>query len=170
MKDERRFICEVVVESIERLIIDGVLKVGQSFFSERRLCEKFGFLRFVLREGLIVLRGRGIIETAQGRDFRVVRFNRVQDISSLIYLFSTQSRTLYDLFDVRVLLEGESVRLAVTLGTQVDFVVIIRCYEKMFVVSENNKEISLIEYAQLDYVFYFVICQVFYNQVLVFTL
>lgn len=28
MKDERRFICEVVVESIERLIIDGVLKVG----------------------------------------------------------------------------------------------------------------------------------------------
>ena len=29
MKDERRPICEVVAESIERLIIDGVLKVGQ---------------------------------------------------------------------------------------------------------------------------------------------
>nr|NSM22796.1 transcriptional regulator GlcC [Serratia marcescens] len=27
MKDERRPICEVVAESIERLIIDGVLKV-----------------------------------------------------------------------------------------------------------------------------------------------
>lgn len=67
MKDERRPICEVVAESIERLIIDGVLKVGQPLPSERRLCEKLGFSRSALREGLTVLRGRGIIETAQGQ-------------------------------------------------------------------------------------------------------
>ena len=57
MKDERRPICEVVAESIERLIIDGVLKVGQPLPSERRLCEKLGFSRSALREGLTVLRG-----------------------------------------------------------------------------------------------------------------
>ena len=56
MKDERRPICEVVAESIERLIIDGVLKVGQPLPSERRLCEKLGFSRSALREGLTVLR------------------------------------------------------------------------------------------------------------------
>ncbi len=83
MKDERRPICEVVAESIERLIIDGVLKVGQPLPSERRLCEKLGFSRSALREGLTVLRGRGIIETAQGRDSRVARLNRVQDTSPL---------------------------------------------------------------------------------------
>lgn len=110
MKDERRPICEVVAESIERLIIDGVLKVGQPLPSERRLCEKLGFSRSALREGLTVLRGRGIIETAQGRDSRVARLNRVQDASPLIHLFSTQPRTLYDLLDVRALLEGESAR------------------------------------------------------------
>ena len=159
MKDERRPICEVVAESIERLIIDGVLKVGQPLPSERRLCEKLGFSRSALREGLTVLRGRGIIETAQGRDSRVARLNRVQDTSPLIHLFSTQPRTLYDLLDVRALLEGESARLAATLGTQADFVVITRCYEKMLAASENNKEISLIEHAQLDHA-----------QVLVFTL
>ena len=60
MKDERRPICEVVAESIERLIIDGVLKVGQPLPSERRLCEKLGFSRSALREGLTVLRGRGM--------------------------------------------------------------------------------------------------------------
>ena len=69
-----------------------------------------------------MLRGRGIIETAQGRDSRVARLNRVQDASPLIHLFSTQPRTLYDLLDVRALLEGESARLAATLGTQGDFV------------------------------------------------
>ena len=154
MKDERRPICEVVAESIERLIIDGVLKVGQPLPSERRLCEKLGFSRSALREGLTVLRGRGIIETAQGRDSRVARLNRVQDTSPLIHLFSTQPRTLYDLLDVRALLEGESARLAATLGTQADFVVITRCYEKMLAASENNKEISLIEHAQLDHAFH----------------
>ena len=150
MKDERRPICEVVAESIERLIIDGVLKVGQPLPSERRLCEKLGFSRSALREGLTVLRGRGIIETAQGRDSRVAR--------------------LYDLLDVRALLEGESARLAATLGTQADFVVITRCYEKMLAASENNKEISLIEHAQLDHAFHLAICQASHNQVLVFTL
>ena len=78
MKDERRPICEVVAESIERLIIDGVLKVGQPLPSERRLCEKLGFSRSALREGLTVLRGRGIIETAQGRDSRVAAANAVR--------------------------------------------------------------------------------------------
>lgn len=170
MKDERRPICEVVAESIERLIIDGVLKVGQPLPSERRLCEKLGFSRSALREGLTVLRGRGIIETAQGRDTRVARLNRVQDTSPLIHLFSTQPRTLYDLLDVRALLEGESARLAATLGTQADFVVITRCYEKMLAASENNKEISLIEHAQLDHAFHLAICQASHNQVLVFTL
>ncbi|HHV8992210.1 TPA: transcriptional regulator GlcC [Shigella flexneri] len=170
MKDERRPICEVVAESIERLIIDGVLKVGQPLPSERRLCEKLGFSRSALREGLTVLRGRGIIETAQGRDSRVARLNRVQDTSPLIHLFSTQPRTLYDLLDVRALLEGESARLAATLGTQADFVVITRCYEKMLAASENHKEISLIEHAQLDHAFHLAICQASHNQVLVFTL
>lgn len=170
MKDERRPICEVVAESIERLIIDGVLKVGQPLPSERRLCEKLGFSRSALREGLTVLRGRGIIETAQGRDSRVARLNRVQDASPLIHLFSTQPRTLYDLLDVRALLEGESARLAATLGTRADFVVITRCYEKMLAASENNKEISLIEHAQLDHAFHLAICQASHNQVLVFTL
>lgn len=170
MKDERRPICEVVAESIERLIIDGVLKVGQPLPSERRLCEKLGFSRSALREGLTVLRGRGIIETAQGRDSRVARLNRVQDTSPLIHLFSTQPRTLYDLLDVRALLEGNRQGLRQRWEPEADFVVITRCYEKMLAASENNKEISLIEHAQLDHAFHLAICQASHNQVLVFTL
>ncbi|XNM76605.1 FCD domain-containing protein [Escherichia coli] len=40
----------------------------------------------------------------------------------------------------------------------------------MLAASENNKEISLIEHAQLDYAFHLAICQASHNQVLVFTL
>ena len=38
----RRQVSDVVAERIERLIVDGVLKVGQPLPSERRLCEKLG--------------------------------------------------------------------------------------------------------------------------------
>ncbi len=40
----------------------------------------------------------------------------------------------------------------------------------MLAASENNKEISLIEHAQLDHAFHLAICQASHNQVLVFTL
>ena len=71
----RRQVSDVVAERIERLIVDGVLKVGQPLPSERRLCEKLGISRSALREGLKVLRGRGIIDTAQGRDSRVAKLS-----------------------------------------------------------------------------------------------
>ena len=58
---DKRQVADVVAERIERLIVDGVLKVGQALPSERRLCEKLGISRSAMREGLRVLRGRGII-------------------------------------------------------------------------------------------------------------
>lgn len=59
-------VADQVAERVERLIVEGVLKVGQALPSERRLVEKLGCSRSALREGLRVLRGRGIIDTEQG--------------------------------------------------------------------------------------------------------
>jgi len=52
---------------LEQLILDGVLKPGQMIPSERRLCERLGISRASLREGLRLLRGKGIIETRHGK-------------------------------------------------------------------------------------------------------
>ena len=62
-------VADVVCERIERLIVDGVLKTGQLLPSERRLTEKLGVSRTALREGLKLLRARGIIKTEQGKGF-----------------------------------------------------------------------------------------------------
>ncbi len=56
-------VADQVAERVERLIVEGVLKVGQALPSERRLVEKLGCSRSALREGLRILRGRGIIDT-----------------------------------------------------------------------------------------------------------
>ncbi|WP_323149607.1 GntR family transcriptional regulator, partial [Pseudomonas oryzihabitans] len=60
-------VAENVSQQIERLVVDGVLKVGQPLPSERRLCDKLGVSRTALREGLGLLRARGIIETRHGQ-------------------------------------------------------------------------------------------------------
>jgi len=166
---ERRQVADVVAERIERLIIDGVLKVGQALPSERRLCEKLGISRSALREGLRVLRGRGIIETAQGRGSFVARLSGGQDTTPLMYLFSSQPRTLYDLLEVRALLEGESARLAALRGTEADFILLRRRYEEMLAAHESE-DTDPREHARLDHAFHLAICEASHNPVLVHTL
>lgn len=169
-RTERIQVADAVAERIERLIIDGVLKVGQPLPSERRLCEKLGVSRSALREGLRALRGVGIIETMHGVGSFVARLSAERDQSPLIHLFGSQPRTLYDLLEVRALLEGEAARLAAMRGTSADFVMIRRHYEDM--VSAQSAEGSLPpeDIARADHAFHRAINDASHNPVLVHTL
>ncbi|UQS92647.1 transcriptional regulator GlcC [Pseudomonas chlororaphis subsp. piscium] len=157
----RHQVADVVCERIERLIVDGVLKTGQLLPSERRLTEKLGVSRTALREGLKLLRARGIIETEQGKGSFVAQLSGQGATSALMHLFSSQPRTLYDLFEVRSLLEGESARLAALRGTDADFVLIGRAYQALLDASAH---------ARLDHAFHLAICEASHNPVLVQTL
>ena len=150
---EKRQVADVVAERIERLIVDGVLKVGQALPSERRLCEKLGISRSAMREGLRVLRGRGIIETAHGRGSFVAQLSGAQDTSPLMHLFNSQPRTLFDLLEVRALLEGESARLAALRGTEADFILLRRRYEEMLA-AHTEESADPREHARLDHAFH----------------
>lgn len=167
---QRRQVADVVAERIERLITDGVLKVGQALPSERRLCEKLGCSRSALREGLRVLRGLGVIETRHGQGSFVARLSAERDVSPLMHLFSSQPRTLYDLLEVRALLEGEAARLAALRGTTADFVMIRRRYEDLVARQGREEQTSAEEHAHLDHAFHRAINEASHNPVLVHTL
>lgn len=160
-----RHVADVVAERIEQLIVDGVLKAGQPLPSERRLVEKLGVSRTALREGLKHLRARGIIETSHGRGSFVSSLTGQPETSPLMYLLGSQPRTLYDLFEVRVLLEAESARLAALRGTKADYVLITRRYEEM--VAAHGTDTSAAEHARLDHAFHLAICEASHNPVLV---
>ncbi|WP_151703967.1 transcriptional regulator GlcC [Nitrincola alkalilacustris] len=166
---EKRHIADVVAGRIEHLILDGILKVGQRLPSERSLSEKLGFSRSALREGLNVLRGRGIIETRQGKGSFVARMMGDAPTTPLMHLFSDHPRTLYDLLEVRALLEGESARLAALRGTEADFIMIRRRYEEM-VAANSRDDVEPQQHAHLDHAFHLAICQASHNPVLVQTL
>jgi len=162
-----RQVAETVAERIERLIVDGVLKAGQALPSERRLTEKLAVSRSALREGLRLLRARGIILTAQGKGSYVAQMSQV-DAGPLVHLFNSQPRTLYDLLEVRSLLEGESARLAAIRGTEADFIMIRRRYEDM--VAAHGQDTDIATHAHLDHAFHLAICEASHNAVLVHTL
>ncbi|WKN21220.1 transcriptional regulator GlcC [Azotobacter vinelandii] len=165
-----RRIADQVAERIERLIVDGVLKKGQALPSERRLVEKLGCSRSALREGLRILRGRGIIDTEQGRGSFVADLNRATDASPLMHLFSSQSRTLYDLLEVRSLLEGESARLAALRATDADLILLKRRYEEMLALDDEPQPSDPREHARRDHAFHLAISEASHNPILVHTL
>ncbi len=160
-----RQVADVVAERIERLIVDGVLKTGQTLPSERRLTEKLGVSRTALREGLKILSARGIIETMHGKGSFVANLTVQPTLSPLMHLFGSQPRTLYDLFEVRELLEAQSARLAALRGTPADFVLITRRYDEML--AAHDKDISASAHARLDHAFHLAICDASHNPVLV---
>lgn len=163
-----RQVADVVAERIERLIVDGVLKARQPLPSERRLVNKLGVSRTALREGLKLLQARGIIETLHGRGSYVASLTGQPQTSPLMHLLGSQPRTLYDLFEVRGLLEAESARLAALRGTPADYVLISRRYEEM--VAAHEVETLPSERARLDHAFHLAICEASHNPVLVHTL
>jgi GntR family transcriptional regulator, glc operon transcriptional activator len=163
-----RQVADVVAERIEQLIVDGVLKSGQSLPSERRLTDKLGVSRTALREGLKLLRARGIIDTRHGKGSCVANLTAQPQQSPLMHLLGSQPRTLYDLFEVRGMLEAESARLAALRGTAADFVLIKRRYDEML--AAHDADTSPAVHARLDHAFHLAICEASHNPVLVHTL
>lgn len=160
-------IADVVIARIERLITNGVLKVGEPLPSERNLSEKLGVSRTALREALGRLRGMGIIATQHGKGSYVTRLSRDVDTSPLMHLFGTQPRTLYDLMEVRAVLESEASRLAALRATQADLVMIRRRFEEMQI---TDQTVSLEQHAQRDHAFHRAIKEASHNPILVHTL
>ncbi|PRY66780.1 GntR family transcriptional regulator [Vreelandella songnenensis] len=161
---------ENVAARLEQLILDGVFRPGQLLPSERRLCERLKVSRASLREGLRILRSKQIIDTRQGHGSTVASLLPMHQHSPLMHLFNDHPRTLFDLLEVRALLEGESAFLAARRGTSMDRVLITRRYREMADYAEQAEPIEVERLARLDHAFHLAISQASHNPVLVHTL
>ncbi len=161
---------EQVAAKIEALILEGVFRPGQLLPSERRLCERLDVSRASLREGLRILRSKMIIETRQGRGSVVASLLPMPQQGPLMHLFRDHPRTLFDLLEVRALLEGESAYLAARRGTSMDRVLITRRFEAMADYVANAEEVDVEKLARFDHAFHLAVSQASHNPVLVHTL
>lgn len=162
MEGDRK-LADVVAEKIESLIVEGVLKAGQMLPSERRLTEKLGVSRTAVREGIKILRARGIVETSHGRGTYVTELTGELALPPMMHLLTAYPRTLYDLLEVRSLLESEAARLAALRGTTADFTMIGHRYRE----ASHEGDVDPSVHARLDHAFHLSICEASHNPVLV---
>jgi len=161
---------DAIAARLEELILDGIFRPGQLLPSERRLSERLQVSRASLREALRTLRSKGVILTRQGRGSVVAELVAGAQDTPLMHLFRDHPRTLFDLLEVRSLLEGESASLAASRGTSSDRVLITRRYEEMVDYVARTESIDVERLARLDHGFHLAISQASHNPVLVHTL
>lgn len=158
-----------IVRRLEQLILDGTLQPGDKVPSERLLSQRLNVSRPLIREALKELRGRGVIETRQGKgSFIIGMLKSVEKETALTRLYESHPRLLYDLLEVRELLEGQAAFLAAERGTEKDFYKITKAYDTMN--KTQNQPIDLSEAAQLDLDFHRSIYQASHNPILIHTL
>lgn len=165
---------------LEELILDGTLQPGDKVPSERQLSQRLSASRPLIREALKELRGRGVIETQHGKgSFITGMLNHRQDETPLARLYESHPRLLYDLLEVRELLESEAAWLAAERGTEKDFYKITKAYNAMSAPPETlsgdlahkgDSSQSRLHMAQLDHAFHRAIYEASHNPVLVHTL
>jgi DNA-binding FadR family transcriptional regulator len=105
-----------VVEELAEAIVSGALAEGDVLPTEPALCERFGFSRTVVREGLKMLEERGLVRVEQGRGTTVQprsAWNLLDPVVLRIALVHDHDMSLLDdLIAVRVVLEREMAQAA----------------------------------------------------------
>lgn len=160
---------EKIMQQIEALIVDGSLQPGEKIPSERQLCQRLHTSRPVVREAIKELCGRGVLHTIHGKGSFVSNFfENSPEKNTLNKVYETHPRMLFDLLEVRELLEGQAARLAAERATEKDLYLISKAFNTMHEAYEGNADV--IDAANLDHAFHRSIYAASHNPVLIHTL
>lgn len=115
-----RSTAEAVLNHFVEQIQSGQLRPGDKLPSERVLQEQLGISRFTLREGLARLSALGLIEVRHGKGAVVSDEISVDSLKGVIGSFfpAHDPSAFQELYEARVLLEGELSRLAALRRTE----------------------------------------------------
>ncbi|WDZ81776.1 FadR/GntR family transcriptional regulator (plasmid) [Ensifer adhaerens] len=107
-----------VAREIQGMIQSGQLKPGEKIPSQRVFSQKFGISRASLREALLTLETLGLLKTEAGRGTFVAGPSELGVTGHMAPWRYSDSYSVFDVFQTRILLEGEIARLAAGRLTQ----------------------------------------------------
>jgi GntR family transcriptional repressor for pyruvate dehydrogenase complex len=108
---ERRKVYELIAEQLLSQVSSRRLLPGDPIPPERELTRSYRAGRSSVREALRMLESRGVIEAVGNGSFAVARYSNPLN-SSLELLLSLDQATMYDIYELRRVLEGEAAALA----------------------------------------------------------
>ncbi|OPA80491.1 GntR family transcriptional regulator [Paenibacillus selenitireducens] len=111
---------EEITEQLQRLILDGSLKVGDKLPSTKELSERFGVGRSTTREALSALKAMGLIEIRQGGGCTVISSSPLEVELPELRTLRLNRSTVLELIEARQTLEVSNAALAAEKGSDED--------------------------------------------------
>ena len=113
-------IADAVVEQIESMIIDGILKEGRKLPSERDLAVAMQVSRPKIRQALQVLEARGLVLVRHGEGAFIAALTGSAMSPAMLDLYARHGEAFYDYLEYRREQEGFASRLAAQRATASD--------------------------------------------------
>ena len=157
-----------IVDEIKALIVNGTLKNGDRMPSERELAERFSVSRVPVREALKILEYMGVLENISGEGLYIRDIDIHDLIKKLNFAYTATSKTILDLFELRITLESTACYYAALRRTDDDIDVIRRCLERMRTILSTNGYTAeeLLELRALSHEFHTCVVNSAHNSVL----
>jgi GntR family transcriptional repressor for pyruvate dehydrogenase complex len=115
---------EVVIAGISDRVASGLLKPGDILPSERELAEQFQVSRVPVREALKILEFLGMLCYVPGKGMYVQKIGISFIVSKIFFALKADDKTIYELHDIRMILETYAARQAAALRTEEDLVIL----------------------------------------------
>ncbi len=158
---------DAIVDQIERLILQGVLRPGDRLPPERELAKKVDVSRPILRDAIKVLEERSLLVTRHGEGTFVADVIGTVFSESVVDLIRRHPPAIVDYLEFRREFESVTTGLAAIRATEADREIICRLFTAM---EEAHNEEDFTKEAELDVEFHQAIGESAHNIVLLHTL
>jgi GntR family transcriptional repressor for pyruvate dehydrogenase complex len=113
-------ISDSIVQQIEQSIMDGVLRPGEKLPPERELAQQLNVSRPSLREALLKLETKGLLQARRGGGTYVTDIVGPILTDPLVHLLKSHPEATYDILELRHALEEVAAYFAAVRGTEAD--------------------------------------------------
>ena len=111
---------DTITDQIEDLIATGKLKPGDRMPAERDLAQQLDVSRPSLREALLILESRGLLQARRGGGFSVTDVTAPTITDPLVHLLQRHPETVDDILELRHGLECVAAEFAAMRATEAD--------------------------------------------------
>ncbi|AZO01123.1 FCD domain-containing protein [Mesorhizobium sp. M9A.F.Ca.ET.002.03.1.2] len=156
-----------VVQQIESLILEGILRTGDRLPGERELARRFEVSRPILRDALKALEGRGLLTTRPGGGTHVADVIGQLFTRPVTDLISMHRKAATDYLEYRREIEAVAAEYAARRATSDDLALLDRIMARM---DEAHRTGNFDDEAEIDVEFHHAICECAHNIILLHTL
>lgn len=156
-----------VVQQIETLILEGVLRAGDRLPGERELARQFDVSRPILRDALKAVEARGLIVTRHGGGTHVADVVGQVFAKPVAELIVSHAKAKVDYLEYRREMEGMAAEYAARRVTEDDRALLARIMARM---EDAHSRADFAEEAEIDIEFHNAIGECAHNIVLLHTL